>query len=140
VRARKVVEAETAKQFIKRAVPHIKTVVLPYPTLRREVGSMHVIRVSIFRCKHASPYIRGFENDCYLRIYARDRGHVGGLVTLCYESSFASVGDLANTLKYWRNLYGAPLDLDGKSIGKVEYFNPELGELIHREYGNAPQI
>jgi hypothetical protein len=46
-----------------------------------------------------------------------------------YWVDFASKGVLAQALRQWRNLYGAPLKIDGQDAGKVGYFNPELTRL-----------
>jgi hypothetical protein len=41
---------------------------------------------------------------------------------------FASISTLKWTLRNWRNVYGAPLYVDGTLVGKVSYRNPALQE------------
>lgn len=43
-----------------------------------------------------------------------------------FETPFASYSVLVNSVRNWRNLYGAPLRIEGESEGEVEYKNPAL--------------
>lgn len=43
-----------------------------------------------------------------------------------FQTNFASFTVLLESLKTWRNLYGAPLTIGGKSRGNVGYSNPAL--------------
>lgn len=49
-----------------------------------------------------------------------------------FETTFADFGVLMHALRNWRNLYGAPLVVDGKHRGKVAYGNPALQERAPR--------
>lgn len=42
------------------------------------------------------------------------------------ETPFACYSTLINAVRNWRNLYDAPLRIEGDSKGKVEYKNPAL--------------
>lgn len=43
-----------------------------------------------------------------------------------YETNFADFNVLQDCVRRWRNVYGAPLMVNGKDCGKVEYNNPAL--------------
>jgi hypothetical protein len=43
-----------------------------------------------------------------------------------YETNFGDFGVLAGFVARWRNVYGAPLRVNGEDCGKVSYDNPKL--------------
>lgn len=48
-----------------------------------------------------------------------------------YETNFADFAVLRDFVRRWRNVYGAPLLVDGVNAGKVDYRNSQLIEANH---------
>lgn len=43
-----------------------------------------------------------------------------------FQTNFCSLQVLKNFVRNWRNVYGAPLLVNGQDCGKVDYHNPNL--------------
>ena len=46
-----------------------------------------------------------------------------------FETNFGSFSVLCQHVSQWRNLYGAPLSINGSTAGKVDYYNPPNGRI-----------
>lgn len=90
--------------------------------IRRYVGRNLIKVLAIDKLKFASP--AKLENGW---LYADDAKLSILFDNGCsYETNFASFKVLKQFVRQWRNVYGAPLRVNGEDAGVVSYHNPKL--------------
>lgn len=89
-------------------------------TIRRLIGRHVVERVEIWKGEN-------WRSDGNIKIVYKENGRADspGVV---WQDEWASYEVLKWALRNWRNLYGAPLFVNGQEAGVVSYRNPALAE------------
>lgn len=91
--------------------------------IRRYVSNHAIAVIAIDRIGeiHKHPTSGRVYSEGKLMILFRDRSS--------YETNFSCFSVLANIVRNWRNVYGAPIRVMGTNTGTVSYSNPTLKEL-----------
>lgn len=119
---RTLLESDDMDQFVRDSgatdIPHNSP---GMGWMRRVVGRSVVLRVDIVRntsISHGTKPADGLIKITYMH----------GPYRRTWEHGFKSFSVLQWVVRNWRNLYGAPLFVNGQSAGKVEYSNPALAD------------
>lgn len=101
---------------------------MSHATIRRLMGKVLVDRVDIWKIPRGNwnihdPNRGDLPREAKIQIVYRQ-----GNDRKVWNDSWCSYSVLKWALRNWRNLYGAPLFVDGEPAGKVDYRNPALAE------------